>query len=281
MTNVSILVEGLDHPECVAWAPDGTLFAGGEAGQLYRIDVQARTVDEFASTGGFILGLATDGAGNLVACDAKRRAVLRVDPGGAIEVLSTGTPAHALETPNAMAYDAQGNLYVSDSGSWADGGGGVIRIDPAGVTTDWNRGPFGFANGVAISPDQAYLYVVESTLPGVSRVPIRPDGSAGAPEPVVALPNTVPDGIAFDVDGRLYISCYRPDAVYVREPDGELRTLAEDWQGTLLSAPTNIAFGGAGLTRLFAANLGRWHVAEIEVGAPGLPLHHPVIATRP
>ncbi|MBI4028389.1 MAG: hypothetical protein HY360_25615 [Verrucomicrobia bacterium] len=33
--NVSIIGKGLDHPECVCIAPDGTVYAGGEAGKLY------------------------------------------------------------------------------------------------------------------------------------------------------------------------------------------------------------------------------------------------------
>ena len=40
---VSVLVEGLDHPEGIAWGLDGHAYAGGEAGQVYRIDVDAGT----------------------------------------------------------------------------------------------------------------------------------------------------------------------------------------------------------------------------------------------
>ena len=29
--------DGLDHPEGVTAGPDGTLYAGGEAGQIYRV----------------------------------------------------------------------------------------------------------------------------------------------------------------------------------------------------------------------------------------------------
>ncbi len=31
---------GLDHPECIAWGCDGYAYAGGEAGQFYRIDLE-------------------------------------------------------------------------------------------------------------------------------------------------------------------------------------------------------------------------------------------------
>ncbi len=36
LTDGQVCVAGLDHPEGVAWGPEGKLYAGGEAGQLYR-----------------------------------------------------------------------------------------------------------------------------------------------------------------------------------------------------------------------------------------------------
>ena len=50
-TQVSVFVEGLDHPEGIAWGLDGHAYAGGEAGQVYRIDVERREVVQFADTG--------------------------------------------------------------------------------------------------------------------------------------------------------------------------------------------------------------------------------------
>ena len=64
-TQVSVLVEGLDHAEGIAWGMDGYAYAGGEAGQLYRIDVDRGKLTQFADTGGFILGLALDAVGNI------------------------------------------------------------------------------------------------------------------------------------------------------------------------------------------------------------------------
>ena len=52
-----IFATGLDHPECCAFDCDGNLWAGGEAGQLYRID-SAGKVEEIANLGGFCCGIA-------------------------------------------------------------------------------------------------------------------------------------------------------------------------------------------------------------------------------
>ena len=91
--------------------------------------------------------------------------------------------------------------------------------------------PCHFPNGLALSPDGAWLYVAESTLPGVTR--LRTTGRGlGAPEEVVRLPGTVPDGLAFDAEGALYVSCYRPDRIYRLRPGGAIDVLADDPAGT-------------------------------------------------
>jgi gluconolactonase len=35
--DIEIFADGLDHPECVAVHPDGSVWAGGEAGQIYKV----------------------------------------------------------------------------------------------------------------------------------------------------------------------------------------------------------------------------------------------------
>src|SRR5262245_30368793 len=107
-------VEGLDHPECVACGPDGTTWAGGEAGQIYRLSADGKHT-QIASTGGFILGICLDGNGNIYACDLAKHAVFRVTPSGEVSVYSPGTADRPMVTPNYPVFDAAGNLYVTDS----------------------------------------------------------------------------------------------------------------------------------------------------------------------
>jgi sugar lactone lactonase YvrE len=81
-TQISTFVEGIDHGECVAVHPDGSVWCGGEAGQIYRIDPSAKKVEEVANTGGFVLGLAfSPDATRLAICDVLRKAVLELELG--------------------------------------------------------------------------------------------------------------------------------------------------------------------------------------------------------
>src|SRR5690242_4418657 len=100
------LADGLDHPECVATGPDGRLYAGGEAGQIYRLDPDGPVV--LADTGGFVLGLCLDADSAIYACDQFRHEVVRVAPDGAVEPYSG-----RITTPNYPVFTADGTLYVS------------------------------------------------------------------------------------------------------------------------------------------------------------------------
>lgn len=55
VSGVRDFVTGLNHPECVAVGRDGTLYAGGKAGQIYRISQNGQKVESIASTSGFCL----------------------------------------------------------------------------------------------------------------------------------------------------------------------------------------------------------------------------------
>src|SRR4051812_2004933 len=53
----AVFATGLDHPECIAFDREGHLWAGGEAGQVYRIDAPG-AVQIVANLGGFNGGIA-------------------------------------------------------------------------------------------------------------------------------------------------------------------------------------------------------------------------------
>ena len=277
-TQVSVLVDGLDHPEGVAWGLDGYAYAGGEAGQVYRIDIEKREAVQFADTGGFVLGLALDGNHNIYACDTGNSAVMKISQAGAVSVYSSGTDDEPFRVPNYPAFDSEGNLYVCESGEWHADSGMIYRIRPGGEAEVWDRRPKEFPNGLCMAPDGGSIYVAMSVNPPrVERIYIEDDGGAGRMETAAEFPRTVPDGVAFDTDGNLYVSMYRPDVIYRVTRDGQTDVLAEDFEGTLIAAPTNIAFCGPDRTMLLGANIGRWHITRYDVGVAGHPLNYPDI----
>lgn len=259
----------LDHPEGVAIHPDGSVWCGGERGQIFRIEPDGSSIEQVASTGGFCLGLAFDLQGNLFVCDAKHRCVMRLDNRGELERFAEAAEGNPFQTPNYPALDAEGRLYVSDSGVRGKPGPGVYRFASDGSGELWYSEPTNFANGLALSPDGRYLYVAETFGHAIFRVSIEPDGGVGVREEFTVLPGVLPDGLAFDVVGNLYVACYEPSCVYRVRPDGKAQVFVADPEAHTLCHPTNIAFRSL---ELFAANLGRWHLTRIETGVKGLPL---------
>lgn len=273
--DVSIFADGLDHPECIAVHPDGSVWAGGEAGQIYRIAADGSEIKEVNNTGGFILGIAfSPDASWLAVCDLKNKCVWKLDlKTNQLTKFATGADGVSFNIPNYASFTRSGKLFVTESGAFRQVTGKIFCFDENGNGSIWHNGPFNFANGLAISANEDWLYVVCTWLPGVERIAINADGSAGTREVFCILPQTCPDGIAFDNDENLYVSCYAPNTIYKVTPQQQVSLLIDDWEAHTLSNPTNIAFRG---NELFTANLGRWHVSKINIGVAGLKLacHH-------
>jgi sugar lactone lactonase YvrE len=264
ITAARIYADGVDHAEGVAVHSDGSVWCGGEAGQVYRIPEEGSAPELRVAGGeGFTLALAFGPDGLLYYVDLARRAVMRVDPaGGEPEQVAAGSiGGRELVIPNALAFDGVGRLYVTESHSVTEFGPGIYRIDRDGRGSLWSPGPFLFANGVAVAPDQSAVYIAETWARRITRVPLLGDGSAGRPEPFVELPGTLPDGLGFGPDDRLYVACYQPSQI-VRIDDGQASVLIRDDDAMVLAHPTNVAFRGS---TAFCANLGRWHITAIEL----------------
>jgi sugar lactone lactonase YvrE len=267
---------GLDHPEGICIAPDGRLYVGGEAGQVYRVGEDDQ-IEEVVATGGFMLGLAADAESRIYAIDTAKKCVWRIEPEKrTAEVWAHGPTNRPFRNPNWGAFDREGNYFLSDSGDWGAANGCIWRIAAGSVSPElWSEAARSFPNGLALAPDGSRLYVLES-LPGAFvEIAITSDGSAGERRELCRLDPSVPDGVALAEDGAFYIACYRPDAVYRWHPADGLSLVAEDPRGTALAAPTNIVFAGPNRDEIVVPNIGRWHLTRIRVGVRGLPLNYP------
>lgn len=271
LDKIEMVAEGLDHPEGIAITADGRMYVGGESGQIYLIEDDA--MREVANTGGFALGIAADGDGRLYVCDDARSAVLLVDPAnGDVALFANGLHDRPMRTPNFPAFDARGNLYVSDSGAWKMGDGLIWVVRSGRRVEVFSEESVDFPNGLAVAPDGSRLYVAESSPGRIVEIPIDDDGSAGPRRVLCELGLTVPDGVAVAADGSLVFACYRPDAICRWSPEAGVEVLAADPQGQALNAPTNIAFVGNDLDVMVVPNLGGWHLARGRLGVRGAPL---------
>jgi gluconolactonase len=271
-----VVVDGLDHPEGVATAADGTLYAGGELGQVYRVDPVRGSFEQVAECGGFMLGLAVDGDGFVYGCNLGRKILQRIDPRtGDVEMLSAGPPGRPFQTPNWCLFTPGGRLLVTDSGGWQHKDGFVALVEPDGTTSVWSDEVNDFPNGACLSADGSGVLVLESLAPTLSLIPFGTDERPGPRKVVAQLPGTVPDGVSVDVTGRAYVFCYRPDRILTVDLDGTVAVLVDDALGTTLSAPTNGVWIGPDLDELVVGNLGRWHLTALRPGPRGVDVVRP------
>lgn len=272
LAEASILFEGaattprLDHPESVVVAADGSLWCGGEAGQIFRI--ADGEIELIASTDGFTLGITFLDPATIAVCDMARPAVWLLDIGsGELWPLPSSAPGHELMTPNAVVPLPDGSMLVSDSGVPHTPRPGIVRYWRDGRSQLWYEPPLNFANGMALSPDAATLYVAESWSYQVRAISVRPAGwSAGDSSVYASLGDVIPDGLCTDEDGTLIIGCYEPSMVVQAPAPGVVQLLAHDPTAHTLCHPTGVAVRGS---EVVTANLGRWHLSSVPRPAAG------------
>jgi gluconolactonase len=129
----------------------------------------------------------------------------------------------------------------------------------------------GYANGAALNDDENSLFLVESDSDSILRFDIGEDGSVGPAEIYAKEVGRLPDAMALDVDGNLYVCCYASDEIWRVDKQRKLTLIAHDRWGILLGRPTNLAFGGPNFDEIFVANLGRFTITRAKLGVRGRP----------
>src|SRR5258708_3053026 len=220
-----IFATGVDHPECVAFDRAGDLWAGGEAGQIYRISKDGKA-QLITTLGGFCAGLAFSPKDELLVCNSSL-GIVRVSSSGEFSIFASHAGHHKLICPNYGLFDSAGNYYLTDSGNWKKNNGQLIRFTPDG-RGEILAGPLGYANGLALSGDEKRLFMVESNTDSVLRFEIRADGSVSGGELHVRDCGRFPDGLSLDAEGNLYVCCYASDEIWRIDPAGEKTLFAWD-----------------------------------------------------
>jgi len=271
-------IRGVDHPESIGIGPDGAAYTTGTGCQVYRLDLDNNTAEQFATTEARCLGSVVDADGNLYVAHTSGD-VLKITRDGKESVYAIGPGGDKFMCTNYPAFDRQGNMYLSDSGDWSRTvNGHIYKIPPGGGEAQlWFCEPVNTPNAIALDAEEKHLYFVETLGSSIARIAIKSDGSAGQFERVVHMPRHIPDGIAFDESGRLWIACHRPDRICVFDLNTKRMDLfADDWSGEALRGPTDVAFAGPDREILLASSLDNLVVHRFDnVGTKGLKLNHP------
>lgn len=270
------LAEGFQFTEGPLWVPAGEahgylLFSDPNSNAIYqwspegdgKLSVFRRPsgyagadVAEYGQPGSN--GLALDKQGRLTINEHGNHRVSRIEKDGSVTVLADRYDGKRLNSPNDLVYKSDGAIYFTDppfglpkffddprrelpySGvyRWKDGEVTLLNTDMTGP------------NGIAFSPDEAYLYVGnwDEKKKVVMRYPVNADGTLGAGEVFFDMTSAkgddAIDGIKIDVKGNLYVS--GPGGLWILSPQGK-------HLGTVIGPkhPHNMAWGDADRKTLY------------------------------
>lgn len=275
-----VFVEGFISPEGPSFNPEGVLYfcdfgvfpdsgdpAEATDRNIYRV-THDRHVEIFVNTGGAPTGSAFHKDGRLFVCDSGRQELLSIDPNGKITVLAREYQGVPLHGPNDLAFDPQGNVYFTDpKGSTLENPTGNVYLYRADGTLQLLDSGYALCNGVAIGPDGKSLYMAETYTRRIYRFTLERDGRLKRREVFAELEGGLgPDGMAFDVEGNLYVAHWGKGCVAVLNPKGDL--IGELF--TIGMQPTNVAFWD---DILYVTEMERGQVVRFQVGIPGLPVY--------
>jgi gluconolactonase len=197
-------------------------------------------------------GLAVSTKGNLLGATHKTRSISEFDIATKQPtVLSDMYMGKMLDSPNDLVQSSSGNIYFSNptyelGGRPVGVGGAIFRRDPQGMLTLIKQS--GAPNGVALSPKEDRLYVVNGGLWDLD--------ANGVPSNNRDFPLNA-DGLAVDCSGNVYLS-----GGSIRDPAGT--------EIAKFNGGTNLAFGGADGKTLLVVG-GGTGVKVIQMNVPGLP----------
>ena len=241
-TTFATLPAGTAHPEGITADAQGNLYVAnfdvGSAGpgNIVVFDRAGRLLHKFdvAGSSALLLGIAFHPqTAALLVIDFGNKQVLRIDPHTGDPSPFATIPGGAAAGPNALAFDALGNVYISDSFQ-----GKIWRTSAAGgAVSEWVADPllatsgvppFG-ANGMALNRAGTALFVANTGNDTVVRIPVA-GGVAGTPAVFVNSINGA-DGLLIDDDDNIWIAANQADEIVVLDPSGKVIAKLGDFDG--------------------------------------------------
>jgi len=283
-----------------AAAADGSVyFTDIVNNRIMKFDPVTKNTTVWRTPSGRTNGLLFDASGRLLACEGNEfgpndgyRRITRTDmQTGQIEVLTDRYDGQRYNAPNDIAACSNGLIFFTDPCYWDRATmeldhDSVYRIDLDGtVTRVLSQPEIQRPNGIAISPDEQTLYLVDSCpVAGGHRkiwaFDLSADGSLSRQRLVFDFaPGRGGDGMAVDRAGYLYIAAGLsqprgphetadvPAGIYIITPQGELTGRIPVPEDVI----TNVTFGGPDLKTLYIT-AGKT-LFSIRVTTPGFVVH--------
>ena len=232
--------------------------------RMLRYDETTEAVSEFRNPSNFANGHTVDRQGRLISCEHGARRVTRTEADGSITVIADRFEGRKLNSPNDVVVRSDGSIWFTDPTYGIDsdyeghkapseiGASLVFRVDPVTGAVTKVADDFVQPNGLAFSPDERQLYIVDSGAthklghPRQIRMFDVEDGGTRLGNGTVFAESTsgLFDGFRFDADGYLWTSagngvhCYAPDCTLL---------------GAILTPErvANVCFGGPRRNRLY------------------------------
>ena len=232
--------------------------------RMLRWDEETGATSVFRKPSNYANGHTRDRQGRIVSCEHGGRRISRTEHDGTVTTVADSFQGKRLNSPNDLVVKSDGSIWFTDPTfgilGWYEGAKAtpespmnVYRVDASGAIELAIEG-INQPNGLAFSPDEKILYVVESRSdPRKILAYDIVDGRKAVNGRVFidAGPGT-PDGFRVDVDGNLWCGWGMGEAgldgVHIFNPDGKRIGRID-----LPERCANLCFGGVHRNRLFMA----------------------------
>jgi len=232
--------------------------------RMLRWDEETGRTSVFRKPSNYANGHTRDRQGRVVSCEHGGRRISRTEHDGTVTTVADSFQGKRLNSPNDLVVKSDGSIWFTDPTfgilGWYEGAKAtpespmnVYRVDASGAIELAIEG-INQPNGLAFSPDEKILYVVESRSdPRKILAYDIVDGRKAVNGRVFidAGPGT-PDGFRVDVDGNLWCGWGMGEAgldgVHIFNPDGKRIGRID-----LPERCANLCFGGVHRNRLFMA----------------------------
>ena len=264
---VERLATGCRWSEGPVWFGDGRylLWSDIPNNRILRWDEETGAVGVFRRPSNFANGHTRDRQGRLLTCEHGGRRVTRTEYDGTITVIADRFEGKPLNSPNDIVCKSDGSIWFTDPPfgilGYYEGYAAtpelptnVYRVDGKTMQLSVATGDVNRPNGLAFSPDESKLYIVESAAPRMIHVFDVVDGGTRLinKRRFVDPGAGTPDGFRVDIDGNLWCGWGMGeeglDGVSVFDPNGVLIGRID-----LPERCANVCFGATHRNRLFMA----------------------------